>query len=226
MLTSFIFPLIATVFGLIIEYWIIHPLKYRQDNPPPVGTLESDFPISIIAKYIALFTVLIAFLLSIFFIVERLHSNLNYSLATKNLFFSSFLSDANISLASIIYTSVALIFFVWRNYNLIRRGGVFSVFVLPSILFLLWASAFVSKALIIFCACLFLSNYWLAGGLLWTIVKFSKEDIYLIVLLSLFLFPTNALILVFIAMVPSFSAWTLAFFILVTQLYVVIKVDG
>ncbi len=219
LLTLVVVPLIVGVFCLVIEYWIIQPLKGRQTNKAVSSNVTtSGFSFANLAKNILLFSGLVAFLFSISIILggfkfERfLVGGIPVSLPFQSLLANPLLSDVNISLAAIIYTCIALnvVGFRVRGPRWIR---IFTLIILPSALLLLWASVFCREDGFVFLIFLFLSNLWLIGGL----VKYTEVGQNQVNMLSLVLFPTNALILIFVAVVPSFWGWLIALAILLLE---------
>lgn len=227
-LTLIVFPLIVAVFALVIEYWIIHPLRNRQVNNSESSNEEnSPFSLIDLVKLFLSLSGLSAFLFSIFIILGSLKSNQTFLSDTinnfpfQNLLENLLLSDVNISFAAILYTCIAFNVAGLRK-NSPKWASIFTLFILPSVLLLLWAIVFLRDKWFSYIICLLLSNIWLIGGLLFSKTKDQDYSGHALVL-SLLFFPTNALIFIYFIEFIPLTAWLLAIAILILDITMIAK---
>lgn len=238
LITVFVFPLIVAVFALIIEYWVIQPFKNREKTKENTYA-DPDKKPSLLTKVATnsfLLLGVVAFLLAIYIFLggfrvsEISIAGIPIKILPQPMFTDSFLLDANISFAAILYASLTLNTLSFRLKNLFWFR-IFTFFILPSALFFLWASKFTQE--LVYLMCLALVNVWLV---VMSVVLSHRSDVdqykgseYISVFrrksfssaltFFLFLLPTNALILIFIVHKDTLVAWQISIMILTMSFF-------
>jgi hypothetical protein len=239
----FVFPLIVAVFALVIEYWVIQPFKNRERTTESINSVPEKGSSSL-SKVIINFILLsgvIAFLLAIFIFLggfkvsEFSIAGVPIKISSQPILANSFLSDANISFAAILYAYLTLNIVSSRLKSL-SWFRTFTFFILPSSLFFLWVSMFTQGILL--AICLLLINLWLSlmvgvlshkngmGKTKKDAFASRQKSISSSLTFFLFLLPTNALILIFMVHYDAWLAWFLSFMCLIINVFVYIMIVG
>ena len=227
--TLLVYPLMVAVFTLVIEYCVILPTRERLTSKNnPSNSEVSPILLMTIGKYLLIVTGFFAFLFAVFVIlgglevdlikfgVKEINNPFNYMLS------NSFLSDQNVTTAAIIYACLGLNIISFQEKSP-SWAKPFTLVILPSALLILWATMFYYNDPLVLFGCLLASNFWIIGCYLGSFgfkeELYSKRDKTPIVYLGIFLFPINALFLIFIGKFSPGIAWPFAIAILICQYF-------
>lgn len=205
-ITLFLAPVLVGIVTLVIEYAVIQPLKQSSTQSSALTGMFSS-----LAKIVLFATVIILLIATLLVIGNNLPSFLTIGKFLPDITFTltGFLSDANISLASIIY-SLIVIHLIFSNF------GIYKVLLsfLPPLLFSFWSLAFIR-------------DYWfalilvLAASNLWLLANLASEEKMLALYLAILLFPLNILLLIALKIASPTTIiicmalfWFLQFFII------------
>jgi voltage-gated potassium channel Kch len=232
LMTVLVCPLVVAVFALLIEYWIIQPIvgrhrskhrnSYQHDQRSRSPRSTND---------VLLLTGTVAFLFVILAVLGGFRANpirfLGFNVGTIDLTKNTVLSDANLSFAALLYTSAALSIVVFSVGSLPRWSRVFGVAFLPSGLLFLWIYAFLRDERSWYLFGVFVANTWLTG-VICVLDKTGSRDVLewftvsaLACSATSFLFPANALNLIFVTGCPPLCGWILAAVILTIEIWII-----
>jgi hypothetical protein len=221
LLTLIIFPLTVAVIALVIEYWIILPFKEftRKRKAILTSTSQNSYLSEMLLRIILLSGVVTFFLVVIItYSVFRetpnpLYSQLDDFSNSLPGFVSDVITDVNIVFAAIVYTCLVINLSVLKSSVRSAWSLMFTGIIAPPALVLLWTIIFFGNNWFYFLICLVVINLWI----LWLDATDYWHSIFIV---SLFLFPANALLLIKFANYVPFLAWicSLAIFFTVNMI--------
>jgi hypothetical protein len=222
LLNLLIFPMTVAILALVIEYWIILPIKEftAKKKLEITSPLKNPYVLELILRLIIL-----SGAITFFLIVIIAYGSLNETSSPtykdierfKNSlpeFVGNIITDANIMFAAIVYTCLVLNFSVIKSDVRSNWSVIFTGVITPPILLLLWAIVFFRDSWLYFLICLVVSNLWV----FWLYATGHSESVTIV---SLFLFPANALILIKVVGYMPIWGWVCALMILLLVIAIV-----
>jgi hypothetical protein len=205
-------PILVAVAALVIEYWLIQPLRKWTESGRNVSNTRSTRSSTTLINNLLFLSGIISILAVIAIIYNSFNLqsinvwNSNINLPRIN--FSGAFSDANVSFAAIIYSTIIS--------SLITSSGprwtrFIAVIALPSTLVALWSASFFRDNWLVLLLCLLGCNFWISI----TSLAFHDNNLNLVIRYLSLLFPANALFLISIGNYNSLAAWIASFMILI-----------